>query len=81
MASIAEGEPKIGSLMVSLYNRSTSVTTEVIPAKHEALLTRLTAERLAVRMDGVALLSVSVKDALPADMAKEIMKELDLMLS
>ena len=80
MASIAEDKPKIGSLIVSLYNRSTSVTTEIIPAKYEALLTRLTAEKLAVRMDGIAVLSVSVKDALSTGIAKEIMKEMDLML-
>ena len=80
-AAVAEGEERLGSLTVSLYNRTSPVTTQVIPSKSGSLLMRLAAERLAVRTDGVALLSVNVQGDIPAGVAKEIMGALDQMVS
>ena len=80
-AAVAEGEMRLGSLTVSLYNRTTTVTTQVIPSRSGSLFMRLAAERLAVRTDGVAILSVNVSSDIPAGAAKEIMREMDEMVS
>ena len=76
-ASISEGEPSIGSLVVSLYNRSTPVTTQVIPSGAHLPFMRLIAEKLAVRSDGVAILSVNVRTDLPSDIVRELIKHMD----
>lgn len=80
-AAVTEGNRHLGSLTVSLYNRTTTVTTQVIPSKSASLFMRLAAERLAVRTDGVAILSVNVASDIPSGPAKEIMRELDAMVS
>ena len=79
-AAVTEGGNRLGSLTVSLYNRSTPVTAEVIPAKSKSLFARLAAERLATRTDGVAILSVSVGGEVTAAAAREIMTGLDGMV-
>lgn len=79
--AVTEGESRLGSLTVSLYNRTTTVTTQVIPSKYGSLFMRLAAERLAVRVDGVAILSVNVLADVSPDVAKEIMREMDGMVS
>lgn len=79
-AAVTEGGNRLGSLTVSLYNRSAPVTAEVIPAKSKSLFARLAAERLATRTDGVAILSVSVGGEVTAAAAKEIMTGLDGMV-
>lgn len=80
MVSISEGEFRLGSLTVSLYNRSVPVTAEVIPSRTEALFSRLTAERLATRLDGIAILTVSIQQSISNDAAKEIMQTIDAMI-
>lgn len=80
-AAVTEGERRLGSLTVSLYNRTTTVTTQVIPSRSASLFMRLAAERLAVRVDGVAILSVNIQAEVSAGAAKEIMRELDGMVS
>ena len=80
-ASVTEGESRPGSLTVSLYNRTNTVTTQVIPSKYGSLFMRLAAERLAVRVDGVAILSVNMRADVSPGAAKEIMREMDGMVS
>ncbi len=75
--SVSEGDARIGSLIVSLYNGSTPVTTQVIPAKYESLFMRLVSEKLAVRTNGVAIVSVSIRQDITAAISKEIMHEID----
>lgn len=81
VVSISEGKPKLGSLTVSLYNGSVPVTTQVIPARSANLLARLAAEKIAVRMNGIAVLSIYVNGDISSDMTKEILKEIDAMIS
>lgn len=78
--AVTEGENRLGSLTVSLYNRSAPVTAEVIPARSKSLFSRLAAERLAARTDGVAILSVSVSGEMTPVVAKEIMGRMDEMV-
>lgn len=80
-ASVTEGGERLGSLTVSLYNRSVPVTTEVIPSGSGSIFMRLAAESLATRMDGIAILSVNVRPDLKPEMAKEIMAGLAEMVS
>ena len=80
-AAVTEGESRLGSLTVSMYNRTAPVTTQVIPLKYGSLFMRLAAERLAVRMDGVAILSVNILADVSPQVAKEIMREMDEMVS
>ena len=80
-ASVTEGGEKLGSLTVSLYNRSVPVTTEVIPSGSGSIFMRLAAESLATKMDGIAILSVNVRPDLTPEMAKEIMAGLAEMVS
>ena len=80
-ASVTEGGERIGSLTVSLYNRSVPVTTEVIPSGSGSIFMRLAAESLATRMDGIAILSVNVRPGLTPEMSKEIMAGLTEMVS
>ena len=79
-AAVTEGSQRLGSLTVSLYNRTSTVTTEVIPSKSPSLFMRLAAERLAFRSDGIAILSVNVKSDISGDAAKEIMRMMDEMM-
>ena len=80
-ASVTEGGERLGSLTVSLYNRSVPVTTEVIPSGSGSIFMRLAAESLATRMDGIAILSVNVRPDLTPEIAKEIMAGLAEMVS
>ena len=79
-ASVTEGKDRLGAVVASLHNGTVSTTTQVIPAKSEALFMRLLAERLATRLNGVVLLSVNVRNISPGA-AKTIMGELDAMVS
>lgn len=76
--SVSEGEECLGAVVASLYNKSVSTTTQVIPSKSESLFMRLAAERLATRLNGIVLLSVSVQN-ISVEVAKGIMSELDMM--
>ena len=79
-ASISEGQDRLGAVVASLYKRPVATTTQVIPDRSGSPFMRLAAERLAARLDGVALLSVNVGEV-PPGAARKIMAELDGMAS
>lgn len=81
MVSVSEGKPKLGSLTVSLYNGSVPVTTQVIPTRSANLLARLAAEKIAIRMGGIAVFSIYVNGDISNYITKEILKEIDTMIS
>lgn len=78
-ACVTEGACKLGSLTVSLGGGTGPVTAEVIPAKSESLFARLSAERIAARTRGIAILSVNVQKDITPEAAKEIMREMGEM--
>lgn len=81
MVSISEGKPKLGSLTVSLYNGSVPITTQVIPARSANLLARLAAEKIATKINGISVLSIYVNGDISNKITREILKEIDAMIS
>ena len=74
--SLSEDNMKIGSLVVSLSNKSNSVTTTVIPSKSESLFIKLIAERISAKIDGIAIVSLFLKKEIEPNTAKALMSEI-----
>ncbi len=78
--SITEGTNKIGSMVVSLATGPTPITTTVIPSRTESLFLKLIAERISIRMRGIALVSTFTQKELEPNTAKALMSEIMEMI-
>ena len=74
--SVSEGPSRLGSMVVSLANGPTPVTTTVIPSRSESLFLKLTAERISTKIKGIAIVSSFVQKELDTDTAKALMSEI-----
>ena len=74
--SVAEGQDKLGSTVVSLATGPTPVTTTVIPSRTEALFLKLVAERISTKTRGIAVVSAFVRGPLEPGTAKALMSEI-----
>ncbi len=74
--SVTEGNTKLGSLVVSLTVGQNPITTTVIPSKSESLFLKLIAERISVKMRGIAVVSIFVQKELDPNTAKVLMTEI-----
>jgi len=74
--SITEGVNKLGSMVVSLATGPTAITTTVIPSRTESLFLKLTAERISIRIKGIAIVSAFIQKELEPSTAKAIMVEI-----
>lgn len=74
--SVTEGNTKLGSLVVSLTVGQNPITTTVIPSKSESLFLKLIAERISVKMRGIAVVSIFVQKELDPETAKVLMTEI-----
>ena len=74
--SIAEGNKKLGSMVISLATGPIPITTTIIPSKTESLFLKLTAERISTRTKGIAIVSAFVQKELEPNTAKAIMTEI-----
>ena len=78
--SISEDNDKIGSMTISLATGPTPTTTTIIPSKNESLFLRLISERISTKMNGIALVSIFVKNELEPSTAKALMSEVMEMI-
>ena len=78
--SVTEGSNKIGSMVVSLSNGPTPVTTTVIPSRSESLFLKLIAEQISTRIQGIVLVSTFVQKELETSTAKALMSEIMRMI-
>jgi hypothetical protein len=78
--SITEGSKKLGSMVVSLATGPTPITTTIIPSRSESLFLKLIAERISIRMRGIALVSTFIQKQLEPDTAKTLMSEIMEMI-
>jgi hypothetical protein len=78
--SVSEDKDKIGSMTISLANGPTPTTTTIIPSKNESLFLRLISERISTKMNGIALVSIFVKNELEPSTAKALMSEVMEMI-
>ena len=78
--SVSEDNDKIGSMTISLANGPTPTTTTIIPSKNESLFLRLISERISTKMNGIALVSIFVKNELEPSTAKALMSEVMEMI-
>ena len=78
--SVSEDNDKIGSMTISLANGPTPTTTTIIPSKNESLFLRLISERISTKMNGIALVSIFVKNELEPLTAKALMSEVMEMI-
>lgn len=74
--SVTEGSNKIGSMVISLATGPTPITTTVIPSRTESLFLKLVAERISVRIKGIAIVSTFVQKELEPNIAKALMFEI-----
>ena len=74
--SVAEGSNKIGSMVVSLATGPTPITTTIIPSRTESLFLKLVAERISVRVRGIAIVSTFIQKELEPNIAKALMSEI-----
>ena len=74
--SVTEGNPKLGSMVVSLATGQNPITTTVIPSKSESLFLKLIAERISTRMRGIAIVSTFVQKEIDPHAAKVLMTEI-----
>ncbi len=79
--SVAEGNEKLGSLVVSLATGPSPVTTTVIPARSESLFSKLTAEKISTSKKGIAIVSTYVINELDPETAKSLMSEIMEMIN
>jgi len=79
--SVAEGNEKLGSLVVSLATGPSPVTTTVIPARSESLFLKLTAEKISTSKKGIAIVSIYVINELDPETAKSLMSEIVEMIN
>ncbi len=78
--SVSEDNDKIGSMTISLATGPTPTTTTIIPSKNESLFLRLISERISTKMNGIALVSIFVKNELEPSTAKALMSEVMEMI-
>ena len=78
--SVSEDNDKIGSMTISLATGPTPTTTTIIPSKNESLFLRLISERISTKMNGIALVSIFVKNELEPSTAKALMSEIMEMI-
>jgi len=78
--SVSEDKDKIGSMTISLATGPTPTTTTIIPSKNESLFLRLISERISTKMNGIALVSIFVKNELEPSTAKALMSEVMEMI-
>ncbi len=78
--SVSEGTNKLGSMVVSLANGPTPITTTVIPSRTESLFLKLIAERISTKMNGIAIVSIFIQKELEPDTAKALMTEIIEMI-
>ena len=78
--SVSEDNDKIGSMTISLANGPTPTTTTIIPSKNESLFLRLISERISMKINGIALVSIFVKNELEPSTAKALMSEVMEMI-
>ncbi len=78
--SVSEDNDKIGSMTISLANGPTPTTTTIIPSKNESLFLRLISERISTKMNGIALVSIFVRNELEPSTAKALMSEVMEMI-
>ena len=74
--SVTEGSNKLGSMVVSLTTGPTPITTTIIPSRSETLFLRLVAERISIRMNGIALVSIFIQKPLESETTKALMSEI-----
>ncbi|MCA9827127.1 MAG: hypothetical protein KC444_01865 [Nitrosopumilus sp.] len=74
--SVTEGSNKIGSMVISLATGPTPITTTIIPSRTESLFLKLVAERISVRIKGIAIVSTFVQKELEPNIAKALMFEI-----
>ncbi|MDH3361842.1 MAG: hypothetical protein OEW86_08510 [Nitrosopumilus sp.] len=74
--SVTEGSNKIGSMVASLATGPTPITTTIIPSRTESLFLKLVAERISVRVRGIAIVSAFIQKELEPNIAKALMFEI-----
>jgi len=79
--SVAEGNEKLGSMVVSLATGPSPVTTTVIPARSESLFLKLIAEKISTSKKGIAIVSAYVTNELDPETAKSLMSEIMEMIN
>ena len=70
--SVAEGDGGLGAVTVSLGAGPAPVTTAVIPARTDSLLTRLIAEKISSHTGGIAIVSYGVQGQVENATAKAL---------
>ena len=78
--SVSEGSQKIGSMVVSIGNGPSAITTTVIPAKTDFLFLKLTAEKISTSIKGISIVSLFATSELGNDTAKILMEEIMEMI-
>ena len=74
--SLSEGVHKIGSMVVSLNRGQNPITTTVIPSKEDSVFTKLIAEKISFKMNGIAIISSFFKKEIDSETAKVLMEEI-----
>jgi hypothetical protein len=78
--SVSEGDPKIGSMVVSIGTGPSAITTTVVPAKTDFLFLKLTAEKISTSIKGISIVSLFATRELGNDIAKNLMGEIMEMI-
>lgn len=75
--SITEGsEPRFGAIVLALKSIGRVNSSVIIPEKHSSIISIMLAELLAKELDGIALLSIFLKDEVDSQVAKVLFSEI-----
>ena len=74
--SVAEGDEKLGAMVVSLGIDPAPVTTIVIPPKTEHFFLKFIAEKISSMKKGICIVSISFRKELETETAKILMRKI-----
>lgn len=63
-------------MVASMATGPTPITTTIVPAKSESFMLKLVAEQLSTKIQGIAIVSLSVRTELKPEIAKSLMSEI-----
>lgn len=73
--SIAEGKPRIGTIVVSISSAGRTSTATVIPSKSETIFLKMVSERVSLAINGICIFSLHIQQELDVESMKVLMNE------
>lgn len=74
--SISEGPSRLGGTIISIATGPTPVSSEIIPARQDAMFLKLISQKTASEIRGISIVSLSTKNDLGAGPSKVLIEKI-----